>query len=288
MSTAYAPNAPLGATPNPMLPELFRVRRLISETADTATFVLDPADGGEGEAFRPGQFNMIYVFGMGESAISISGDSADPSTLTHTVRAVGSVTKPMLRLRRGDLVGIRGPFGNSWPVDDAVGRDLIIVAGGIGLAPLRPVIYHVLRHRDRFARVSLLYGARTPGDLLYKRELPAWRGRFDLDVRVTVDAAGSDWRGRVGVVTTLMQGMNVDPDDAVAMICGPEIMMRFAALELSRLGVGEDRMFISMERNMQCGLGLCGHCQFGPSFICRDGPVFRYDALAPLLAVREV
>jgi NAD(P)H-flavin reductase len=271
-----------------MLPSFFRIRKQQSETVDTVTFTLEAPPNADVPSFLPGQFNMMYVFGQGEAAISISGDPGERGTLIHTVRAVGSVTRGMMGLGKGDQVGIRGPFGTAWPVEEAAGHDLVIVAGGIGLAALRPVIYHVIRHRDQYARVTLLYGARTLADLLYERELSSWRSRFDLEVGVTVDAGTSAWRGNVGVVTSLMARAHFEPDDAIVFICGPEIMMRFAVLELNHLGIDERQMYISMERNMHCGIGLCGHCQYGPLFVCRDGPVFRYDQVGPYLGIREL
>jgi NAD(P)H-flavin reductase len=181
---------------------------------------------------------------------------------------------------------LRGPFGSSWPVEQAVGRDLVLVAGGIGLAPLRPVLYEVLRNRKKFGRVTLLYGARTPDDLLYREEFS--RTRRDLDVGVTVDRAIGAWEGHIGVVTTLIPAARFEPKTAIAMICGPEVMMRFTIRALCERGMTRDRVYISMERNMKCGVGFCGHCQYGPKFICKDGPVFRYDQIEDLFRIREL
>ena len=270
-----------------MAPDPYRVRSVHRDTVDTFTLVLEPEIESILE-FEPGQFNMLYVFGVGEVAISISGDPSRPEALVHTVRAVGAVTNVLTNLRPGTSIGVRGPFGTAWPVTEAEGRDVVIVAGGIGLAPLRPAIYHILSHRADYGRVVLLYGARTPSDILYQHELEQWRGRFDIEVEVTVDAAGTEWRGNVGVVTTIFADAKFDPQESISMICGPEIMMRFAALELDKMGVPDANMYISMERNMQCGLGYCGHCQYGPVFICKDGPVFPYPSLADLLRIREV
>jgi NAD(P)H-flavin reductase len=271
-----------------MAPSPVRVKRVRKETYDTFTFELFPANGIDGFSFAPGQFNMVYVPGVGEVPISISGDPSKPQTLVHTVRSVGTVTEKMCAREPGALLGVRGPFGTSWPVEEAVGNDVVIVCGGIGLAPLRPALYHVMAHREKYGRVALLYGARTPEDLLYKAELPQWRGRFDLQVEVTVDSAGGGWRGNVGVVTTLIPPARFDPDNTVAMVCGPEVMMRFTLLELERRGVPAENTYVSMERNMKCALGFCGHCQFGPTFICKDGPVFRYDQIQPFFAKREI
>jgi NAD(P)H-flavin reductase len=271
----------------PMVPKTFRVQRHRKETADTFTLELSPVGGGE-HKFKAGQFNMLYQFGVGESAISISGDPTEPSPLTHTIRAVGTVTKAMAKLKAGDTIGVRGPFGSSWPVQAAAGNDVLIIAGGIGLAPLRPVIYQVLAERRKYGKFYLVYGSRTPEDLLYLSELEKWRARFDMEVLVTVDRASSDWRGNVGVVTTLLKKVVIDPEDTVAMICGPEIMMRFVAMDLIKRDLGLDRIYVSLERNMKCGIGLCGHCQYGPTFICKDGPVYTYDRVIELLARREI
>jgi len=272
----------------PMVPSPFRVRRVRRETYDTFTLELEPANGADEFSFGPGQFNMLYVFGVGEVPISISGDPTKPETLMHTVRAVGAVTQAICRLKRGDVLGVRGPFGSHWPVEEAAGNDVVIVAGGIGLAPLRPVIYYLLSNREKYGRIVLVYGARTLQDLLYKVELEKWRGQFDLEVEVTVDTAAVSYRGNVGVVTTLIPRVQFDPLQTVAMVCGPEVMMRFTIRELEARGIGPENIFISMERNMKCAVGSCGHCQFGPTFVCRDGPVFRYDQIQEFFAKREV
>jgi NAD(P)H-flavin reductase len=201
---------------------------------------------------------------------------------------VGGVTDAICASRQGAVLGVRGPFGNTWPVALAAGSDVVVVAGGIGLPPLRPALYHVLRRRAEYGEVTLLYGSRTPEDLLYRRELSRWRGRFDLHVDVTVDSAGADWHGKVGVVPKLVGEARFEPASTVALVCGPELMIRFSAEALLARGVPAERIYVSMERNMQCGLGHCGHCQLGPTLICRDGPVYRYDEIAPLMEVREL
>ncbi|HVC81210.1 MAG TPA: FAD/NAD(P)-binding protein [Chloroflexota bacterium] len=271
----------------PMLPRPFRVERVHRDTADTWTLVLRAQDG-EPLFFTPGQFTMLYVFGVGEAPISISGDPARPDLLVHTVRAVGAVSRAITALRRGDTVGVRGPYGSPWPVEQAEGHDVVLVPGGIGMAPLRPALYHLLSHRERYRHITLLYGARTPADLLYRQELERWRGRLDLDVAVSVDNAATTWRGNVGVVTTLIPLAQFDPAVTVAMTCGPEVMMRFTAASLQQRGLQTSRIYLSMERNMRCAIGLCGHCQFGPTFVCKTGPVYRLDRIASLLATREV
>jgi NAD(P)H-flavin reductase len=273
--------------PEPMLPAPWRVERVRKETADTFTLALAPVEPAPPLGFAAGQFNMLYVFGVGEVAISISGDPLAPSPLTHTTRAVGLVTRAMRKLKAGDTLGVRGPYGSPWPLTAAAGRDVVVVAGGIGLAPLRPVLYHLLARRGDFGKIILLYGTRTPQDILFRSELRRWSARNDMQVHVTVDRAEGRWRGNVGVVTTLIPHAAFDPSNTMAMLCGPEVMMRFTALELQRRGVAAERVFVSLERNMRCAIGFCGHCQFGPSFVCKDGPVFRYDQVKPLLNVRE-
>jgi NAD(P)H-flavin reductase len=266
-----------------MVPTPYRVSRRRRETHDTWTLELEPAGEDAVTGLGPGQFAMLYAFGAGEVPISVS---ALPSV--HTVRAVGAVSAAICNARRGEVLGVRGPFGTSWPVEAAEGSDVVLLAGGIGLAPLRPVVHHLLAHRERYGRVVVLYGGRSPEELLYTAELERWRGRFDVEVEVTVDQAAAGWQGRVGVVTTLVPRSTFDPDHAVAMICGPEIMMRFAVAALRERGVPGEAIFVSLERSMKCAIGLCGHCQLGPAFICKDGPVFRWDAVEPLLRVREL
>lgn len=271
---------------HPMIPMRGFVLRHKRETDDTFSLELD-VEHRQAFRFAPGQFNMLYVYGVGEVPISISGDPQNSSVLVHTTREVGTVTRIMRRLKAGDMLGVRGPFGTAWPVKEAEGRDVVLIAGGIGLAPLRPVIYHVLAHRDRFERVVVLYGARTPEDLLFRSEIERWSSRLDVDVHVTVDRATRSWYGNVGVITTLIPRAPFDPRNALAMVCGPEVMMRFTAHELQGRGLGLEQIYVSMERNMKCGIGLCGHCQHGPNFVCKDGPVFRYSRINELFGIRE-
>ena len=278
--------APAPASADPMLPRLARVARVRRELADTATLEVVPAAGEM--PFAPGQFNMLYAFGAGEVPISLSGDPRRPGRLLHTIRAVGDATRALCALRPGQALGIRGPFGTPWPLQAARGADVVVVGGGIGLAPLRPAILALLGERRAFGRLAIVYGARAPQSLLFCRELERWRGRLDTEVHVTVDAAGADWRGRVGVVTEALPRLRYDASSAVALVCGPEVMMRFAARELAASGLPPERIFLSLERNMKCGVSLCGHCQFGPVFVCRDGPVFSYAFLEPLLRHREL
>ncbi len=271
----------------PMLPSPFRIVKVVRELADTFTLVLQPEAGGA-FAFRSGQFNMLYAFGAGEVPISISGDPADDGQLVHTIRSVGPVTQALGALKVGDVVGVRGPFGTPWPVEEAFGDDLVIIAGGVGLAPLRPAIYQALANRQKFGKLIIMYGARTPQDILFRKELEKWRSRFDVNVHVTVDRATGQWAGRVGVVTNVVARAGFDPLHTTALVCGPEVMMRYAVDMVEKRGVPTDKVHVSMERNMKCGLGLCGHCQWGPHFVCRDGPVFRFSEIAELFPVREL
>jgi anaerobic sulfite reductase subunit B len=249
------------------------------------TLDLTPDGPGIGEPL-PGQFTMLYAFGAGEAPISVSGCPADDGVLRHTVRRAGAVTRALCALTPGQAVGVRGPYGAGWPLPAAARPDLVVVAGGIGLAPLRPVMRRVVAGRERFGRVALVVGTRTPDDLLFRPELTAWRGSLDLQVEVTVDAAPPSWRGDVGVVTKLLPRLRLDPGRTVALVCGPEVMMRVVARHLVGAGLAPDRIHVSLERNMACAVGHCGHCQLGPLFVCRDGPVVAWSAVAPLLGVR--
>jgi len=272
--------------PPPVQPYI--VQRVHRETQDTFTLELHPESKTNTLRFGAGQFNMLYMYGIGEVPISISGDPGNSKSLIHTTRAVGTITNAMFKLKRGDTLGVRGPFGTQWPLAQAIGNDVVIVAGGIGLAPLRPAIYQVLAQREKFGKVAILYGTRTPADILFQKELEQWRSRFDIEVSLTVDRALSGWRGNVGVVTTLIPKSQFDPHNTVAMLCGPEIMMRYTVNELQKRGVDNDNIYISMERNMKCGIGLCGHCQWGTEFICKDGPVFRFSDIKSLFVKREL
>lgn len=272
---------------NGMHPEQFRVQQIRKETQDVVTIELKPLNSSS-FSFQPGQFNMLYSFGKGEVPISISGNPLNCDTVIHTIRNVGTVTTALCTLKKEEVIGIRGPFGKGWPVLEAKGKDILIAAGGIGLAPLRPVIYHLLTNRKHYGKIFLLYGTRTPDDIIYSRELTQWRGRLDLTVEVTVDTAGSNWYGHVGVVTTLIPRLPISPIDTIAMICGPEIMIKFTVQELLKRGINMEDIFISLERNMKCGIGLCGHCQLGPVFVCKDGPVVSYDRVKDIFGKREI
>jgi NAD(P)H-flavin reductase len=275
-------------TADAMLPALARVRRSRRETRDVWSLELETESGARPHDFEAGQFNMMYAFGIGEVPISISGDPGAAGPLVHTIRAVGPVSSALCRLQRDDRLGLRGPFGSAWPVEAAKGSDVVVVAGGLGLAPLRPALYRILADRERYGKVMLLYGTRSPEDILFRRELEEWRRRLDVEIEITVDHAVGQWHGNVGVVTTLIERAGFDPLHSLAMVCGPEVMMRFAAAALEQAGVGRERIYVSLERNMKCAVGHCGHCQFGPFFLCKDGPVLRYDRVSGIFGLREI
>lgn len=270
---------------DPMLPQPGRVRGRRRDGSDVWTLEIEPECA---VPFAPGQFNMLTAFGIGEVAISMSGDPASPGRLVHSIRPVGLVSGALAGLPRGAPIGVRGPFGVGWPMAELAGRDVVVIAGGLGLAPLRPAIYRLLGERDRYGQVALLCGARSPGDILFPQELERWRNRGDCEVQVTVDHADADWKGDVGVVTMLVPRVTLDPSRVIGLVCGPEIMMRFAITALREAGLPDEAIYLSMERNMKCAIGFCGHCQFGPSFVCRDGPVYRYDRVRDLLALKEL
>lgn len=280
---------PLPVTqPDAMLPRVARVTRRTRELPDTWTLEMVAADEAPLPRYAPGQFTMMYVFGVGEIPVSISGDAADTSRLVQTVRAVGKVSEALTKLSVGDTLGLRGPFGTAWPVADFYEHDVVVVAGGLGLAPLRPALYQLQAERRRFGKLMLLYGTRRPEDILFRHQLERWRRQLDMEIEVTVDHAGAGWRGNVGVVTRLIPRLAVDVDNAMALVCGPEVMMRFAASALHDIGLPEPAIHLSLERNMKCAVGLCGHCQFAGGFVCKDGPVMRYDKVRRLLGLKEI
>lgn len=285
---------------NPWLTHRVRIQRITAETTGVATYDLafDDPSVGSAFSFRPGQFNMLYLPGLGEIAISISGDphvaapaastSGELAAVAHTVREAGLVTTALARLKVGDSLGLRGPFGRSWPIDVCEGRDVILVAGGIGLAPLRPVIYEIICRRSAFGNVTLLCGARSPNGLLFTEEYDSWQAA-GIAVGRTVDRASAGWKGNVGVVTQLLERMPLQsPATTVLLTCGPEVMMWYTIQSALQRGLAADRLFLSLERNMNCAIGLCGHCQFGPQFICKDGPVFAFPQVADILKIDDL
>jgi len=268
---------------DPLLPRFATIRSIEEETSDVHTLVLEMGDDW---SFAPGQFNMLYEPGCGEAAISISSAPGEPGLAAHTIRRAGNVTSSLLAKRPGDVVGVRGPFGSSWPWSRHRGADIVIAAGGIGLAPLRPLILDLLAHRNDIGSVHVLYGARTPAGLLYRRQYDAWRAG-GIAVDLTVDHPDDDWDDHVGVVPALLESVELVPERTVLFTCGPEIMMRFTARAAKSHGIPDDRIYLSMERNMNCAVGFCGHCQLGGEFVCRDGPVFTYERIGRYLFVEE-
>ncbi len=269
-----------------MLPSSYVVTGKRQELGDTWTLELEPAGGDGVGDFQPGQFSMLYAFGAGEVPISVSSiDNGGP--LVHTVRAVGATTKAICAAEPGDQLGVRGPFGNSWPLEEAQDGDVVVVAGGIGLAPLRAAVHRLIADRDRYRAVAILYGARSPDELLWGTELQSWR-ESGIEVEATVDSAPGGWDGRVGLVTKLIPVAAFQGARTTAMVCGPEVMMRFVSQALQDRGVSTDRIHISLERNMKCAIGQCGHCQLAHRFVCKDGPVFPVARIGTLLGVREL
>ncbi|MGD9722934.1 MAG: FAD/NAD(P)-binding protein [Pirellulales bacterium] len=277
-------------TENPWLAQPVTIAQIVPEISGVATYRLrfrEPATH-LGYAFRPGQFNMLYLPGVGEIAISCSAASRDLGTWDHTIRAVGSVTGKLATFREGESLGLRGPYGTHWPLEECAAADVIVVAGGIGLAPLRPAIYALLDAGQRYGRKTLLYGTRTPDALLYDREYDVWSaGGFD--VQVTVDRSAPGWTGNVGVVPLLVDRLSPwSPANCVLFVCGPEVMMRYTVRSALARGLRKDQIWLSLERNMQCAVGFCGHCQLGPTFVCKDGPIFRYDVIEPFFSVEAL
>ena len=249
---------------NPYIPSIAEIRDIIDETPDTKTFVIEP-----GLSFKPGQFVELTVFGYGEAPFSISGGDEDRIELS--IRAVGNVTRKLHAMKIGEHVGIRGPFGNGWPLEKAEGRNLLMVAGGIGLAPLKPVIEWVCRNRSRLNEVTLIYGARRPSLLLFKRMFDEWKKC--MNVLLTVDEPEEGWKGEVGVVTKLCDKVK-KLSDALTFMCGPPVMMKYASKTLIEFGFSPDDLYLSLERNMRCGIGICGHCAVSGMYVCKDGPIF--------------
>jgi NAD(P)H-flavin reductase len=279
-----APAARVVPEDDPHCPHPALVRAVEPETPGVATFRIEFQDRRRQETYRirPGQFNMLYLPGVGEVPISVSVTPDEGPGIGHTIRFVGRVTHAIAALRPGAVIGLRGPYGRGWPLGQLIGRDVLLVAGGLGLAPLRPLVQALLTQRTRYGRLILVYGARQPADLLYQREYPDWQRR-GMEVLVTVDRADPSWRGRVGVVPILLQKLGFDPERTVMLTCGPEIMMRFSISEARTDRIGEQDIHLSLERNMHCAVGLCGHCQLGPDFVCKDGPVFSFPDIARFL-----
>lgn len=270
---------------NPYLPREAEVVERIQETPTVFTLKLRLADG-QPYGFEAGQFNMLYLYGVGEVPISIVAGGEADGLLTHTIRAVGRVTRGMSALQAGDRIGLRGPFGRGWPLREAEGRNVVVVTGGLGCAPSVSIIHHILRHRERYGRLTIVQGVKHADDLIWRAQYEAWSREPDVRVLLAADVQSPDWRGHVGHVTDLFDHLDLEVREAVAMLCGPEGLMRASADGLQQRGLAAERIFLSMERNMQCAVGHCGHCQFGARFVCRDGPVFAWPEVHDLLGVK--
>ncbi len=270
---------------NPYLIHPATIVEKIQEAEDITTYRLQLVDEQVRRQFRfkAGQFNMVYLFGVGEVAISILSDPDEPQLLDHTIRAVGRTTQAIAGLQAGDVLGIRGPFGQGWPLDEARGRDVVIVTGGLGCAPVVGAIEYIVRRRAQYGSIKILHGVKTPHDLLYRERFDAWRLIPDTEVLLTSDQPGKSWSHHIGVVTELFEQVTIDPVKSIVLMCGPEIMMRLGVPILVRRGISSTAIYVSLERHMECGIGLCGHCQIGPYFLCKDGPVMRYDRVVPWL-----
>lgn len=270
------------------------VKRVRNEAPSVFTYEIafDDKEAFNSYSFKHGQFNMLYLPGIGEAAISIAGMNYERTCLLHTIRSVGAVTEKLESSGVGFAFGLRGPFGSHWPVEAMVDQsktvDVVIVAGGVGMAPLRSLVDFIVENRNAFRHVSVLIGGRTPVDLLYQSEQEVWKSS-QIDIETTVDRPTDGWNGHVGVVTLLLERLAIrDPSQTLVLTCGPEVMMRYVARSAIDRGISADNIWVTLERNMNCAIGLCGHCQFGPKFICKDGPVFRYDQVANLLRVQDL
>ncbi len=269
---------------SPYQPIAATLEKVAEETPNIKTFWLRPA---EPLAFRTGQFVELTVPGLGEAPFTPSSSPAVAEQMEVTIMKAGTVTDRLHELQSGAKLGLRGPYGKGYPMEDMYGKELLIMGGGVGLAPLRSLLYQVFEDIDKFSRVMLLYGAKTPADLIYPEQLKEWSKREKFEVLVSVDVGDNGWTGNVGVVTTLIPKVKLNLDKTVAVVCGPPVMMKFATLELIQMGMAKDRLYLSMEKNMSCGVGKCGHCRLGPYYVCQDGPVFTYDKIETLAGLWE-
>lgn len=268
-----------------VIPAIFRIEDRSEEFTGTVTLRIK-GESAEIRGFQPGQFNMLYAFGAGEIPISMSGSTTDGNGYVHTIRGHGAVSRALAELREGDPLGVRGPFGCGWPLAQAANKEVLVIAGGLGMAPLRPLIYSLLEHDPAVSRIRLFYGARRPQEILYREELQQWSKSIELSL--TVDHADAEWQGHIGVITGPLDKVDIDPGNTIAFLCGPEIMMRFCIQVLTAKGLPTSAIHLSMERNMKCATGQCGHCQWGPNFICKDGPVFCYEDIRQWFNIRAL
>ncbi len=274
---------------NPLVPQPAEIveKRSFGREIHAYRLRLKDAEARPRFDFQPGQFNMVYAPGVGEVAISISSDPEE-ETIEHTIRIVGRTTRVIDRYGVGDVLGIRGPYGSCWPLQEARWKDLVVVTGGLGCAPVSGAIDYVFRRRANYGHVTILHGVKKSTDLIHRERFEAWRRHPDTTVLLTSDQPERHWRDRTGVVTELFDEVEFDPTRTLLLMCGPEVMLRYAADLLGRRGLPEDRMYVSIERNMKCAVGLCGHCQLGPSFVCKDGPIFRLSAIRRFFAARHL
>ncbi|MET0091405.1 MAG: FAD/NAD(P)-binding protein [Candidatus Thiodiazotropha sp.] len=274
--------------PDRHLPRTAIIDRRTQESPTIFTLRMQFEDAGAQEAFEfaPGQFNMVTLFGTGEIPISIVNDPQDSHFFDHTIRVVGRVSEGLSRLQPGDRVGVRGPFGRGWPVEEAPGRDVLLITGGLGCAPLVSVIRYLMKRREQFGHIHILQGVKHANDLIWREQYDAWAREPDVNVLLAADVVTREWHGQQGMVTELISQLHLRIGRTLVMLCGPELMMMAAIANLRELGVGDHQIWFSMERNMQCGIGQCGHCQIGPKFVCRDGPVFCYSELADFVGAK--
>ncbi len=266
---------------NPYIPSKAIIKKIGKETADTNTYTLAFLDKEKRDrfSFTPGQFVMVSVLGIGEAPISLSSSPLNRECFDITIRKVGDVTNAISKMKKGDILWLRGPYGNGWPMEEARGKNLLIIAGGIGLPPLRGVIANIEKKREEYGQLEILYGARTPRDLIFQYEYDGWKKIKGARLEITVDEAQEKWDGNIGLVTSLFPRMVTHPSNAVVFTCGPEIMMLYVTKCLETMGFKEQQIYVSMERRMKCGIGKCGHCQIGSRYVCKDGPVFSFTEL---------
>ena len=268
-------------TPNPV-----KIKEIIKETNNTNTYILDYSEGGLKRDFLwyPGQFTMLGVFGIGESAISIS-NVEKKYFINLTIRNVGNVTSKIFNMKKGDFIGMRGPYGTGWPLEKAKGKDILIVAGGMGIAPLRGVINYINKNRTEYDDFEIIYGARSPEDMIFKYEFKKWKNIKNCTLHLTADniTGKPPFECQTGLVTSCFPLMKTHHRNAIAFVCGPEIMMRYAAKCLETIGYADKQIYLSFERRMKCGIGKCGHCQIGTKFVCKDGPIFNYADVKPFI-----
>ncbi len=271
---------------NEYSPNLAVIKKIRKETHDTNTYTLEFSDKKLQKSFSPapGQFMMLSLFGIGESAISLS-DTSNNGSVTTTIRNVGSVTNAVLRLKEGDFIGIRGPYGNGWPLERAEGKNVLIVVGGMGIVPLRGVVNYIKNNRKKFGDLEIIYGARTPDDMLFRYEFEKWKQIKKTRMDLTVDELPIETTSKckIGLVTSCFPSMKTHHKNAIVLVCGPEIMMRYAAKCLETIGFKDRQIYLSLERRMKCGIGKCGHCQIGLKYVCKDGPVFNYADIKPFI-----